>query len=198
MDEIIYIARVDGRPWAASGVKSKSVVPFVIFFASMETTRYLFNSHTQIPEFEKYFVIALAAVLIIFLQDLGVARWRTAYTTKFIHDVFFTALISTALFNVVAAFLPSFWVVYLDPTGLMPDWQLRVAVSLVMSAVGVTYVVARTHFHRIGEYHHLHARPSAHLFQRFRARENACLAWVYLADYILTSALISYLLVKAA
>ena len=198
MDEIIYIARIDGRPWAASGVKSTSVVPFVIFFASAETTRYLLNGRTQIPEFEKYFVIALAAMIVIFLQDLGVARWRTAYTTKFIQDVFFAALISTAMFNVVSAFLPFFWLVRLDPTGSIPDWQLRVAVSLVMSTVGVMYILVRTHIHRTGEYRRLHARPSAHLFQRFRARENACLACVYLADYILTSALISYLLVKAA
>jgi hypothetical protein len=198
MDAIIYIARIDGRPWATSGMKSMSVAPFVIFFASVETTRYLLNGRTQIPEFEKYFVIALAAILIISLQDLGVARWRTAYTTKFIQDIFFAALISTALFNVMSAFLPSFWVVRLDPRGSIPDWQLRIAVSLVMSAVGVAYILVRTHFHRTGEYHRLHARPSAHLFHRFRARENACLAFVYLTDYILTSALISYLLVKAA
>ncbi len=197
MDEIIYITRIDGRPWAASEVKSKSVVPFVIFFASMETTRYLFNSHTHIPEFEKYFVIALAVMLIIFIQDFGVVRWRTAYTIKFIQDVFFAALISTAAFNVVAAFLPSFWMVDLDPTGSIADWQIRIALSLVMSAVGVAYVVVRTHFHRTSEYRRLHARSSAHFFQQFRARENVCLLCVYLADYILTSGLISYLLVKA-
>lgn len=198
MDQIIYIARIDGRPWAASGVKSQSVVPFVMFFASVETTRGLLNGQMQIPEFEKYFVIALAALLIVVLQDIGVARWRTAYTTKFIQDVFFTALISTALFNVVSAFLPPFWTVRLDPTGSMTDGQLRVAVSLVVSAIGVAYILARTHFHRATEFHRLHTRPSAHLFQRFRAKENAYLVGVYLANYLLASALTSYLLVKAA
>ena len=99
MDEILYIARIDGRPWAGHGAVTKSIVPFVLFFGSLETTRYLLNERVQIPEFEKYFVTALAALMLIFLHDLGIARWRTAYTTKFIQDLFFIALISTAAFN---------------------------------------------------------------------------------------------------
>lgn len=198
MDEIIYIARIDGRPWFRPVSKPKGIVPFVMFFASLETTRYLLNEHVQVPEFEKYFVTAAAAMALIFLHDLGVSRWRTAYTTKFIQDLFFIALISTAAFNAASAVLPDHWFAIVDPRGQLSDGEIRFAVSLLMSAIGVAYVMLRTYFRRLSEHRQLRVLPGAHHFLRYRVKERQCLMGVYLADYILASALISYLLMKAA
>ena len=197
MDEILYIARIDGRPWAGHGAVTKSIVPFVLFFGSLETTRYLLNERVQIPEFEKYFVTALAALLLIFLHDFGIARWRTAYTTKFIQDLFFIALISTAAFNAASALLPDHWFVIVDPQGNMSDQRIRFYLSLLMTAAGVAYLIVRTHLHRLSERKRLEALPGARHFRRYSRRETCCLVGVYVADYVLATALIAYLILKA-
>jgi len=197
MDEIVYIARIDGRPWAATE-KVKSFIPFVLMFASVETTRYLLNSHTQVSEFEKYFVMAVAAIFVVLAQDSGIIKWRSAYTTKMVQDVVFCILMSSALFNVASAFLPKYWVSFIDPEGMLPEWAFRIALSCALCAAGVGYVILRTQFHRAAEFRRLHARPAAHHFMRFRERECRCLVGVYAAYYVAASALLSYLLIRSA
>jgi len=204
MDEIIYIARIDARPWAKSAAKLGGIIPFAMFFAAIEVARRFLNSEDKIPEFQKYFVIAIAALVIVFVQDVLATYWtdlqkiwKTGYTTKMIQGIIFTALISAGLFVFALVFLlPDKWIVYLDPHGDTPDWLIRVEVSSIACLAGTIYVAIRTYFHRVAEFDRMHTRPAAHLFEHFRTRETRCLIGIYFAYYLSANALISYLLIR--
>ena len=164
----------------------------------MEMTRYLFNSHNVVPEYEKYFIIAVVVVTIVYLGDFCRRPWRPAYTTKLVRDVFYTALIASAVCNAASVLLPQHWELELDPNGAFPDWAIRVIAGFVMAIFGAAFIIFRTEQHRYAESVRLGEKSSAHAYRRFRRKETRCLRWLYVAYYVFAGALISVVLVKSA
>jgi hypothetical protein len=67
MDEVMYIARIDARPWAKSAANPGGIIPFALLFAAIEAARYFVNGTQKIPDFQKYFLIGIAAVALVFI-----------------------------------------------------------------------------------------------------------------------------------
>jgi hypothetical protein len=192
MKEILYIARLDARPWIKSNERDL-LFPFVLFFLSLEATRQALNvSAPKINELHRYVIMFLVAALLTRAIDVLPKVWRSTYLTKIIQDTFYVALISTAIFVAIRASFPK--LEQLDAGGFVSDNLIRPVYALMMSALGVAYLWVSTAFQRKVEFSKLSERKGAHHFFAFRTKERYRLLVIYGFHWIASSTLIALML----
>ena len=201
MDEILYIANIDARPWKKPP-NIGSTIPLVLFFASMETMRTSLNVSSDLPSFQKYCVTIVLVVLGMYMSKRCPLPWRKAYTSKLSLDLIYVCLISTGTYNAARQFGPfRDWLVgeqnnflgWLDNRYVDSGTIMHVIFATVPCAIGTVYIWWRTEAERRSEAVRLANRSSNHLFLHFRDRERRALRLMYLLYLFGSAGLVSFL-----
>jgi hypothetical protein len=191
MNEIFYIAKIDGRPWKKS-LAAESFLPFALLLASIETMRYILNERS-VPEFEKYFAITLCIVIAVYGGEIFGKLWRDVYTSRALQNLIYVGLIGSGLFNAACAIAPlkRSILYYLNSLESTPDWLIHTLVAATMCLIGTLYVSVRTLFYMCDESDRLLPKATSHHFKAFRKKEIRYLPIVLCAYFIAASLLIA-------